>query len=111
MEEAAQAEFALAVKSDVSNSRRANIHDIIAWGWFLRGKPALGLADAEQAVALAPNETGILYTRGQIYLAQGKIGDLSVDAHLKTWEETAGQRHGGKRQGRVRASRERRCLG
>ena len=65
----------------------ASAHNDIAWAAFLdvamRAKPVETLkdvlADAEKAVQLAPDDTGILDTRGQIYLALGRIEEAFTD--------------------------------
>ena len=65
----------------------ASAHDGIAWAAFLdvalRAKPVETLkdvlADAEKAVSLAPDDSGILDTRGQIYLALGRTDAALAD--------------------------------
>jgi tetratricopeptide (TPR) repeat protein len=74
-DEEAKAQFALALQHDSS----AGIHNDIAWYWFLSKRPAAGLEDAEKAVAAAPKDEIILDTRGQIYLALGRLADAFAD--------------------------------
>jgi len=78
-DEEAKAQFALALEHEPSDIRRAFIHNEIAWLWFLRSKPAEALVDADKAVALAPNDHGVLDTRGQIFLALGRFAEAFVD--------------------------------
>ncbi len=65
----------------------ATAHDGIAWAALLdvvlRAKPAEllkdVLGDAEKAVTLAPDDSSILDTRGQIYLALGRTNEAFID--------------------------------
>ena len=79
----AKPEFEFALKLDPSDRRRAGVHRAIARHWYLQGKPAQGLADAEQAVVLLQEHTSdagfALDTRGQIYLALGRIDEACSD--------------------------------
>jgi tetratricopeptide (TPR) repeat protein len=54
-------------------------HNAIAWKRFLEGMAAEGLADAEKAATLAPEDANFLDTRGQIYLAMGRADEAFVD--------------------------------
>jgi WD40 repeat protein/tetratricopeptide (TPR) repeat protein len=64
----------------------AQTYNEIAWKLFLKGNSSEGLADSERAVALAPNKASYLDTRGQIYLALGRIeagcGDLKKSTEI-----------------------------
>jgi WD40 repeat protein len=53
--------------------------NLVAWDHFLKGNFAEGLPDAEEAVKLDPKDNNILDTRGQIYLALGRIEDAFTD--------------------------------
>jgi WD40 repeat protein/tetratricopeptide (TPR) repeat protein len=85
--EEANAQFELALSLDPNSREKtyalrslmASGHNEIAWNWFVQEKPAAGLADAEKAVALAPEEPHILDTRGQIYLALERFDEAFVD--------------------------------
>src|SRR5262249_36117069 len=61
------------------NERWASIYNQRAWQRFLEHKSVDGLPDAEKAVALAPNNTSVLDTRGQIYLALARVDDAFAD--------------------------------
>jgi WD40 repeat protein len=77
----AKAQFGLALQlgSGIATKQGAELLNEIAWEWFLHSKPAEGLSDAEQAVSLAPKNPAILDTRGQIYLALGRIDEALAD--------------------------------
>jgi WD40 repeat protein len=62
----------------------ARSYNEIAWHLFLKGTSADGLADAEQAVALAPNTANYLDTRGQIYLGLGRAEAACTDFQRAT---------------------------
>jgi len=68
-DEEAKAQFTLALRRNPT----AGVHNEIAWKWFLRDKPVAGLQDAEKAVALAPNDSNILDTRGQIERSRQRL--------------------------------------
>jgi WD40 repeat protein len=70
--------------------RDSRIRDIIAprlaialnsnaWSLFLAGSLAEGLADANRAAALVPDDVDILDTRGQIYLALDRVDAAFAD--------------------------------
>jgi WD40 repeat protein len=68
-----------AVDPTLTNAVRARSYNIKAWNELISRRPANGLADAEQAVALAPNDAGIIDTRGQIYNALGHWAEAIAD--------------------------------
>ena len=61
------------------SSRLASAYNGNAWQLFLQNRAAEGLPDAERAVALASDNSAILDTRGQIYLALGRIDKALAD--------------------------------
>lgn len=61
------------------SSRLASAYNNNAWQLFLQSRAADGLPNAERAVALAPEDKNILDTRGQIYLALGRIDKALAD--------------------------------
>lgn len=54
-----------AVDPNLTNAARARGYNIKAWNELISSRPANGLADAEQAVALAPDKAGIIDTRAR----------------------------------------------
>src|SRR5262249_12726644 len=62
---------AVAAVDPTSKSVAARIYNSEAVEQLIGSRPANGLADAEQAVALAPDDADIIDTRGQIYTALG----------------------------------------
>jgi WD40 repeat protein/Tfp pilus assembly protein PilF len=81
-DEEAHAQFDLARRRAVVGEQRADLLEAIAWRWFLHNKPAKGLSDAEQAVSMAPKNGSKYDTRGQIYLALGRIDEGLSDLNL-----------------------------
>jgi tetratricopeptide (TPR) repeat protein len=61
------------------DAMRSQFHNEKAWDLLLATKPAEGLADAERAVALAPDDASIIDTRGQIYAALGRFEAAVAD--------------------------------
>jgi WD40 repeat protein len=61
------------------DSARSLSHNKKAWGELIAGRPAAGVVDAEQAVALTPDNASILDTRGQIYAALGRWAEAIAD--------------------------------
>jgi tetratricopeptide (TPR) repeat protein len=81
-----EADIIIAAASEVDSSlaksldsARAQSHNRKAWAELVAGRPAGGLADAEQAVALAPDDASIIDTRGQIYAVLGRWADAIAD--------------------------------
>ena len=70
---------AVAAADPTAKSVAAGIYNSEAWQQLISSKPANGLADAEQAVALAPDDAGIIDTRGQIYSALGHWAEAIAD--------------------------------
>jgi WD40 repeat protein len=68
-----------AVDPSLANSRRASLRNADAWRELVEGRPGNGLADAKQAVSLAPQSAEFLDTRGQIYAALGRWAEAIVD--------------------------------
>jgi Flp pilus assembly protein TadD len=54
-------------------------HNNRAWDYHLKGADALGLPDAETAVALAPSEADFMETRAEIYEKLGRRGEAVAD--------------------------------
>lgn len=69
----------LLLQMALRHSPTADIYNRYARSWLIWERAEEGLASAETAVSMAPNEESYLNTRGQIYLALGRIDDALKD--------------------------------
>lgn len=77
-------EFTLALMHDPQAADNIAVlasisHNESAWNAFLAGRSESGLADAERAIELMPNDRNYLDTRGQIYLVLNRVEEAFTD--------------------------------